>query len=93
MSAVEITSLLVAIVGVGGFLLSMRSTSFNELKELYKGVREDFDKYKQESEKKEAEYEQKVDDLVRLNERFRRYIDRLIKQLEKNGITPEKMEE
>jgi hypothetical protein len=93
MTTAEFTQLLIALVAVGGFILSMRSTSYTELKGLYSDIRRDFEDYKKQSEKKETEYEQKVDELATLNEKFRRYIDRLIRQLEKNGITPEKMDD
>jgi len=100
MTPAEFAQILVALVAFGGFLLSMQSTSYNELHGLYESVRKDnetirrdFDQYKKDSEEKEGEYEKRVDELVKQVQRFRRYIDVLIKQLQQNNIVPHKMDD
>lgn len=89
----NLVSLITVLIMVGGFYLSTRSTSFNELKSLYENIRKDFEDYKETSEKKEVEYEHKVDNLLKENNRFKKYIARLIAQIERIGETPEKMDE
>ena len=91
MTVAETLQLLTAITIAGGFFLSMKSTSFNELRTLYDAMRREFDEYKKDSAAKENEYEKKVDNLIRQNERFKKYISVLIRQLEKNNITPDSM--
>jgi len=99
MTVGEITALLIAIVGLGGFFLSMRSTSFTELKSLHEGLKNDFDKYKKESEEKEdkaerqrEEMENEIKALTRQADNFKRYIAKLIAQIERLGQVPEKMD-
>jgi len=93
MTVGEIAQIITAIILVGGFFLSMRSTSFTELKTLYEKLKQDFEDYREESRAKEDEYKRQIDDLESTVDKFKKYISRLIRQLEKNGITPEKFEE
>lgn len=120
-----IATLLIALVGMGGFFLSMRSTSYSELKALFEQLKKDFAEYKDTSRKEFAEYraeaEAKADkdakhillleesndakdklidelreinsNVINQNDNFKRYIIRLIRQLETAQIIPEKMDE
>lgn len=119
-----IATLLIALVGMGGFFLSMRSTSYSELKALFEQLKKDFAEYKDTSRKEFAEYRaeaeakaerdkkhidllQKTNEekekqieqledmnkaLANQNDSFKRYIIRLIRQLETAQIIPEKMD-
>lgn len=93
MTVGEIAQIITAFILVGGFFLSMRSTSFNELKLLYENLKKDFEDYKEESKAQEDKYMKQIEELESAVEKFKRYISRLIKQLEQNGIAPEKLEE
>ena len=80
--------------------ISFRTASHTELRSLFDTLRNDFDKYKKDSQDREDRYEKQIDDmekeitaLTRQNENFKRYIARLITQLEKAGILPEKMDD
>jgi chromosome segregation ATPase len=82
-------------VAVGTFLLSFRSTSFTELKTLFTEIKAQLT----EAEEKIKDYEKRVEVLqaaleaaIRQNDNFKRYIARLIAQLEANDIIPEKMD-
>jgi len=108
MSAEFITGLATLIA----VIISLRSTSYTELKGLYDSIRNDFDNFKEASKKREDAYEVEIKSLkdegqrkdgrieklqeemeaqVRQNDNFKRYIARLINQLEKAQIVPEKM--
>jgi len=100
MTAGEWSGLITVLVALGGFFLSMRSTSYAELKGLFDTLRTDFDKYKIQTEAKEAKYEKKIeemqneiDTLTKQGDNYKRYITRLIAQLERAQIIPVKMDE
>lgn len=93
----EFITALAAIIAIA---ISFRTASHTELRSLFDTLRLDFDRYKKESQEREDKYEKQIDDmekeitaLTRQNENFKRYIARLINQLEKAGILPEKMED
>lgn len=118
-------TLIIALVGMGGFFLSMRSTSYSELKTLFEQLKKDFADYKEASKKEFAEYkteaearaardeahisllqasndakDRQIDELqdtnrmvINENDNFKRYIVRLIRQLEAAQIIPEKMDD
>lgn len=124
MTPAEIGNLIIAIVAIGTFWLSARSTSYTELKGLFEALKEDFKKYKQEreeefdkykadrdlekerlekhiemlqesNEKKDREIEALEDinkTLINQGDNYKRYITRLIRQLENAQIIPEKFE-
>ena len=92
MTISEFGILLTALVMAGGFFLSMRSTSYNELKILYESLKNDFDEYKEESKDRRNEMEQEIKTLTSQNEMFKRYISKLIAHLEKVGEIPDKMD-
>lgn len=120
-----IATLIIALVGMGGFFLSMRSTSYTELKALFEQLKKDFADYKETSKKDFAEYKKEAEErvlrdekhiallqasndakdkqieeledinrtVVNQNDNFKRYIVRLIRQLEAAKIVPEKMDD
>ncbi len=96
----DIAQIITALVLLGGFFLSMRSTSYNELKGLFDSLKKDFDEYKRESKDREKEYEDKIEamekdltTMTRQNANFKRYIAKLIAQLEAAKIIPEPMQD
>jgi hypothetical protein len=93
MTYAEIASFLIAIVTIGSFFLAIRSTSYNELRGLYDALKDDFEEYKEDSKKSRADMESEIKMLTRQNTAFKKYIDRLIEQLEGAKIVPVKMEE
>lgn len=120
-----IATLIIALVGMGGFFLSVRSTSHTELKALFDALKADFAAYKEASRKDFFEYKAEAEaradrdekhisllqasneakdkeieiletsnrTLVNQNDNFKRYIVRLIRQLESAQIVPEKMDD
>lgn len=91
---------LVALAALIGVAISFRTASHTELRNLFDTLRGDFDKYKRESQDRETRYEQKIDameteinSLMRQNENYKRYITRLIAQLEKASIIPVSMDD
>lgn len=85
----EIAQIITAFVLLGGFILSARSTSYNELKGLFDSLKKD----SEEREKKMDTMEMEIKTLTRQNISFKRYISKLIAQLEEAKITPAVMEE
>lgn len=113
MTPAEIGNIIIALVAIGTFWLSARSTSYTELKALFDTLKEDFKTYKKESdiekdrlekhiemlqesnEKKDKEIEALEDinkTLINQGDNYKRYITRLIRQLENAQIIPEKFD-
>ena len=84
---------LTAIAVVIGIAISFRTASHTELRSLFDTLRSDFDKYKKEAQDKEREMEKEIKTLTLQNENYKRYITRLIAQLEKASIIPVSMDE
>ncbi len=84
---------LTAIAVVIGIAISFRTASHTELRSLFDTLRSDFDKYKKEAQDKEREMEKEIKTLTVQNENYKRYITRLIAQLEKASIIPVSMDE
>ncbi len=84
---------LTAIAVVIGIAISFRTASHTELRSLFDTLRSDFDKYKKEAQDKEKEMEKEIKTLTVQNENYKRYITRLIAQLEKASIIPVSMDE
>lgn len=91
---------LTAIAVLIGIAISFRTASHTELRSLFDALRGDFDKYKREAQDRENKYEvkieameQEINSLMRQNENYKRYITRLIAQLEKASIIPVSMDE
>lgn len=109
----EWATFVVAFTALGGLFLSMRSTSYNELKNILDTLRDDFSKYKadmvieierykshiamlEESNETKDKQIDALEDMNRAlmnqNDNFKRYITRLIRQLENAKIVPEQMD-
>jgi FtsZ-binding cell division protein ZapB len=109
----EIATFIVALTALGGLFLSMRSTSYNELKNILDTLREDFKKYKVDAQLEIDRYkthiamlqesnaikDKQIDALedmnralMNQNDNFKRYITRVIRQLENAQIVPEQMD-
>ena len=86
----EFITALAAIIAIA---ISFRTASHTELRSLFDTLRNDFEKYKKDAESKEERYQKRIEGLERQIDNYERYITRLIKQLEKAGILPEKMED
>ena len=84
---------LTAIAVVIGIAISFRTASHTELRSLFDTLRSDFDKYKKEAQDKEREMEKEIKTLTVQNENYKRYITRLIAQVEKASIIPVSMDE
>lgn len=84
---------LTAIAVVIGIAISFRTASHTELRSLFDTLRSDFDKYKKEAQDKEREMEKEIKTLTVQNENYKRYITRLIAQLENASIIPVSMDE
>ena len=84
---------LTAIAVVIGIAISFRTASHTELRSLFDTLRSDFDKYKKEAQDKEREMEKEIKTLTVQNENYKRYITRLIAQLEKASIIPVSIDE
>lgn len=90
---------LTALAALVAIAISFRTSSHTELRSLYDSLRTDFDKYKKDSEAKEEKYEKKIEDmqteidaLTKQGDNYKRYITRLIAQLERAQIVPVKMD-
>lgn len=90
---------LTALAALVAIAISFRTSSHTELRSLYDSLRTDFDKYKKDSEAKEEKYEKKIEEmqteidaLTKQGDNYKRYITRLIAQLERAQIVPVKMD-
>lgn len=90
---------LTALAALVAIAISFRTSSHTELRSLYDSLRTDFDKYKKDSEAKEEKYEKKIEEmqteidaLTKHGDNYKRYITRLIAQLEWAQIVPVKMD-
>jgi len=124
MTPAEIGNIIIALVAIGTFWLSARSTSYTELKALFDTLKDDFKKYKKESEEEFVKYKTERDlekerlekhiimlqennekkdkeiealedinkTLINQGDNYKRYITRLIRQLENAQIIPEKFD-
>jgi hypothetical protein len=93
MSAESIAIIIAASGTLLSIFLSLRSTSYTELKGLYEILRKDFDALKAERKLDEEKYEFQIACLEKRIKSFEKYITKLIKQLEAAGVAPEKMDE
>lgn len=96
MDAGTIAALVTTLLGVGAFLLSIRNTSFSELKSLNTTLRDEFTSYKEEARKEKEELKNEMDVLEdkykKTIDRLEKYIIKLRKQLEDANITPASMD-
>lgn len=113
MTPAEIGNIIIALVAIGTFWLSARSTSYTELKGLFDTLKTEFNAYKTESDMEKKQLEKQIKILEESNEKkdleiaaledinktlinqgdnYKRYITRLIRQLETARIIPEKFE-
>ena len=89
-----------AIIAIIGFfataiatMIAFRTTAFNELKVVLTEHKDEIDKIKKERKEEAAEYEKRIAGLEKQIDNYKRYITRLIRQLVRAGLVPDKMED
>ena len=95
-SPTELVLLITAIVTVGGFLLQMRVTSFTQVTKINDVLSARIDRLEKSNDDKDKRIESLENELetqVRQNDNFKRYIARLIAQLQRANIVPEIMDD
>lgn len=91
MTPAEIANTLVALVAVGGFILSLRSASYTELRKLHEDLRIDLEKEKKRNDEIEEKYKNKI---AELEKKYQAKIDELeFKLNSKNAEIDELKEE
>jgi len=86
----EFITALAAIIAIA---ISFRTTAFSELKTVLGEHKDEIDKIKKERKEEAAEYEKRIAGLEKQIDNYEWYITRLIRQLERAGLVPDKMED
>lgn len=86
----EFITALAAIIAIA---ISFRTTAFSELKTVLTEHKDEIDKIKKERKEEAEEYEKRIAGLEKQIDNYERYITRLIRQLERAGLVPDKMED
>jgi hypothetical protein len=95
MTIAEITGLITGAVLLGSYILQIRTTSFSQfvkMNEILAGRIEDLEKSNKNKDIEIEALQEKLEASIRQNDSFKRYIARLINQLQKADIVPEAME-
>jgi hypothetical protein len=96
MTIAEITGLITGAVLLGSYILQIRTTSFSQfvkMNEILAGRIEDLEKSNKNKDIEIEALQEKLEASIRQNDNFKRYIARLINQLQNANIIPEKMED